>query len=136
MNNLIGNSRILQLFAICDLYTFIRFFDLLKNSFDNLLTGFWYFNILSIFLLISLLATAYFNFSNPLVGIRIYYFQLIPRFTVLILTFGFITKLTEPTALNIYQPLLYLAMGLELLRLMFNILTHKQLTRKSAENKN
>jgi|GEM_PF-3015106 len=129
MNKLIGNHRILQFFAICDLISFIRSFDLLINSFSNFQI-FWYLAIVNIGLIISLLATAYFNFMNPLIGIKIYYFQFIPRLAILMLTFGFITKLSGLTLVNIYHPLLYAAVALELLRLLFNILTHKQLARK------
>jgi hypothetical protein len=97
-----------------------------------MISGFWYMNIITSTLFLSLLATAYFNFYNPKIGIKIYYFQFLLRFAFVVLTFGFLTYLNGLTTNDISQPIIFVAMGLELLTLILSILTHRQLNRETT----
>lgn len=125
MKEIIGNKNFLRLLALCDLITFLNVAKLLWNYIITIFSSFWFINIITITLILSLLATAYFNFYNPRLGIKIYYFQFPLRFAFVIMTFGFLTFLNGLTSNDISQTLIFIAMGLELLRLVFNILTHR-----------
>ncbi len=125
MKEINGNKFFLRFLAICDLITFLNVAKLLWNYITTIFSGFWFINIITITLILSLLATAYFNFYNPRLGIKIYYFQFPFRFAFVIMTFGFLTFLNRLTSNDISQTLIFIAMGLELLRLVFSILTHR-----------
>lgn len=122
---------VFKFFAICDLITFLKTFKLLKSAFSNSFsTDFLPLNFLIVFLLISLLFTAYFNIVSIKLGIIIYYFQFIPRLAFVVLTFWFLTYLSNLISFSLYQPVIYLAMILELFRLIYSIKIHRELNRK------
>ncbi|RED91400.1 hypothetical protein C7460_1442 [Marinoscillum furvescens DSM 4134] len=126
----IDNKRILLLFGICDIITFLNVANLLWHYLTNMLSGFWLMSILTSSIILSLVATAYFNFTNPKLGIKIYYFQFPLRLAFVILTFGFLTYLNRITTNDISQQIIFVAMALELFRLVVSILTHRQLNRE------
>lgn len=64
MKNIV-NKRILQFFGICDIITFLNVTNLLWQYLTNMISGFWFMNVLMSSLILSLLATGYFNFTNP-----------------------------------------------------------------------
>ena len=130
--SLIAKNNILRLFAVCDIITFISVVDLLGYYTKNITSSVWLINATVIILIMSLLATAYFNLTKPKLGIKIYYVQFPFRLAFVILTFGFISHLNLLTENGIYKFLLIITTGLELLRLIFNILTHRQINRLMA----
>ncbi len=120
-----NRQTILRIFAACDILTFLSTTSLLTNLLTNNFSGFLPLTIVTGALLISLPFSAYFTFLQTRTGFIIYFFQFLPRLAFVVLTFGFLTYVNTFLGLDIDQELTYLAMILELVRLIYSIRNYK-----------
>jgi len=127
-----------------DLLTFLRFFwDIpfyFQSSISNELGSLHFLAPLLIFsklvLLLSLLLSAFFYWKKPVVAYLMYYPQFFLKLLHLILSFGFITHLNYFFGSSIfYQILIYLAIALEIGRLVVTIYLHRNSKKYKGEKR-
>ena len=123
-------KRLLILFGVLDIITLIRMYRQVLNLFTHIHNFSW-FTIPNILMYISLFFSAYFLLKQNKVGCWLTYVQLPLRLFFYIPSFGFLITLNKNILEDPYY-IIWIIIGLEILRLVFTILIHRKLRTTST----
>ncbi len=120
-------KRLLVLFGVLDIITLARSFKLVFNSLEYF-SDFFLINLSSIFLYATLISSAYFLIQQNKIGIWFTYIQFPFRMAFFVLSFGFllVTNHLFNNSAFTYKIILWILIGLEILRLLSTIFIHKK----------
>jgi len=120
------NKKILIVFGTLDIVTFVSNFSYATNYFERL--GFELLIVGFLILYLSLPISGLLLIKQKRFGIWISYMQLPLRFLFMVLSFGFMLKITKlfDNWVGMYDALIWVIIALELLRLVITIQVHRK----------
>jgi hypothetical protein len=120
------NKRILIVFGLLDIITFVINFSYAGNYFERL--GFELNIVGFLVLYVSLPFSALLLILQKRIGIWVSYAQVPLRFLFMVLSFGFILRLVRvyDDYLVFYDAFMWVTLGLELLRLAITVQIHRK----------
>jgi hypothetical protein len=120
------NKRILIVFGLLDIVTFVSNFSHATNYFQRL--GFELTILGFLVLCLSLPVSALLLIQQKKMGIWINYVQFPLRFLYMVLSFGFILRITKlfDSWVDVYDAFMWVILGLEVCRLAVTIQIHRK----------